>query len=86
MTKSILSLIAIVIISLAAIIQVNTNVAVGRPSLKSFRLHWLVDSNGDRNELIEKGFENKRVSSPESRPRLSALDDLHSNSQFKGVY
>jgi hypothetical protein len=87
MTKSIPSLLAILITSLAFVIQVTTNAKLARPSVKDFRSHWLSDSNHDRNELLKKWHENKRIGIlSETNPASSPFDILQSNHQFKGLH
>jgi hypothetical protein len=86
MTKSIPSLLAILITSLTLVIQVTINAKFARPSVKDFQTHWLTDSNHDRNELLKKWHGNKRIgSSSETHPASSSFDILKSNHQFKGL-
>ena len=87
MTKSIPSLLVILISSLAAIIEVTSNAEFIHPAPEGFRSHWLVDSHDTGNAILKKWSAHKRVTTSDGkRPASSSIDILHSAHPFKGSY
>jgi hypothetical protein len=90
MIRSIFSLLAILIASLATIIIIipeSVNAESLRSSMKGFQSHWLANTNQDRNELLRKWLENKGIdTSPESRSVSAPFKTLSTNSEFKGKW
>jgi inhibitor of KinA sporulation pathway (predicted exonuclease) len=84
MFRSIFSLFAILIASLATI---TLNAEPTRTSMNGLRSHWLANGNQDRNELLRKWMSNQiDPTSPESRSISLPFEKLHTDSQFKGVW
>jgi len=85
MTKSILSLLVILLSSLTVISQVTTNAETVRSPAKDSSSHWLAGSLRNRNQIMKKWFGNKPTGSPtRERPASSPFHLLHSTHQFKG--
>jgi len=85
MTKSILSLLVILLSSLTVISQVTTTGEMVRLPAKDSRSHWLAGSLRNRNQIMKKWFGSKPIgSSTRERPESSPFYLLHSAHQFKG--
>ena len=83
--KSILSLFPILITSLIVLIQVTTSTEFDRSPLVSLRSHWLTNSHQDRDELLQKLYESKRIDPSHLSRSTSPLEILHSSRIFKGT-
>jgi hypothetical protein len=86
MMKSLLSLFAILISSLAIFKQIDAVIDYAKSSDKGLRTNWLTDSHRNRIELFKKWLENKPIdSSAGGRSPSTPYDVLHPTHQFKGA-
>jgi DNA repair photolyase len=84
--KSIPSLLAILISSLAIFTQTNANIGYAESSDHGHRPSWLTDSHRNRVELFKKWLENKPTgNSIDGRSPSSPYNALESTHQFKGA-
>jgi len=81
MMKSIPSLFAILISSLAIFTQTDAVIDYAKSSDKGLRQNWLTDPHRNRIELFKKWLGNKPVG---GQAALSPYDVLHPTHQFKG--
>ena len=84
--KSILSVLVVIISSLALFPSTNAVIDYAKSSDKGLRTNWLTDSHRNRIELFKKWLENKPIdSAADGRAPSSPYDVLHPTHQFKGA-
>ncbi|UJR23435.1 hypothetical protein I4U23_026440 [Adineta vaga] len=83
MTKTIPSLLLILICFLAVIFEVSSNDLLNHRSLERFRSSWPVTSQHNKHDLFKKWLEHKRTSGFSARSSVP-FDLLHPAVQFKG--
>lgn len=86
MMKSIPSLFAILISSLAIFTQTDATIEYGESAGKGLQQNWLTDSHRNRIELFKKWLADKSTgSSIGGRSSSSPFDVLHPTHAFKGA-